>query len=154
MMQDAQLLLSGTINGTTNAITPQTVTAAAVSGNTVDLLQARDLGEGTDLYGRFQVATAATGGTTMEFQIIAADDAALSTNITVLGTTGPIPLARLTAGARFACGISPVLGRIGQRYAGARYVPTGAFTAGAYVADIGIEVQDGQTFYPANQSII
>ena len=154
MMQDAQLLLSGTINGTTNAITPQTVTAAAVSSNTVDLLQARDLGEGTDLFGRFQVATAATGGTTLEFQIIAADDAALGTNITVLGTTGPIPLARRTAGARCACGTSPVLGRIGQRYVGARYVPTGTFTAGAYVADIGIEVQDGQTFYPANQSII
>lgn len=152
MITDAQTMLSGahTAAGT---ITPQTVTAAAVSDNTIDLVKARDMGEGTDLYGRFQVETAAAGGTTMEFQIIAADDAALSSNIVVVGSTGAMPVASLKAGARFACKLSPQISSTGKRYLGARYVPTGTFTAGKYFADVGLEISD-QKAYPVGYSVI
>lgn len=163
MYVDALLQLSGTISG--NTITGQTVTGNGVSvlsTNTVDLAsggvpsgQTRDIGEGSDFaYGRFENTVASTGGTSIEFQIITADDAALTTNVKVLGTTGAILTAALILGARFACQINPVIGSKGQRYIGARYVIVGNMTTGAYVADVGAELQDGQKFYPNGFAVL
>jgi hypothetical protein len=157
MIQDARLLLSGAISASDNSITGQTVTGtntSVLSTNTVDLSTARDIGEGADLFGRFQVGTAAAGGTSVEFQVIAADDAALTTNVAVIGTTGAIATASLTAGARFACDVNPRIASKGQRYVGLRYVIVGAMSAGAYVGDLGIEIQDGQKFYPSGFAIL
>ena len=90
MYVDAALTLSGSIVG--NTVTGQNVfasSASVLSTNTVDLGVARDIGEGADfVFGRFEVTTAFAGGTSCEFQVIVADDAALSTNVTVIGTTG------------------------------------------------------------------
>lgn len=154
MYVDNNLLVSGSISGST--VTGQTVTGASavLSTNTVDLLQARDMGEGADLFGRFEVVTAFTGLTALEMQIVTADDSDLSTNLTVIGTTGAVPVAQLTAGARFACDINPRIASKGQRYMGARYVPTGTGTAGALVGDIGAEIQDGQKFYPNGFAVL
>lgn len=154
MYVDNNLMVSGSISGST--VTGQTVTGASsvLSTNTIDLLQARDIGQGADTFGRFQVVTAFTGLTALEMQVIVADDAALSSNVTVIGTTGAIPVASLTAGARFACDINPRIASKGQRYLGTRYVPTGTGTAGALTADIGIEIQDGQKFYPSGFSVL
>jgi hypothetical protein len=134
----------------------QTVTGASsvLSTNTIDLSQNRDIGAGEDLYGRFQVGTAFAGVTALEFQIIAADDAALTTNVAVLASTGAIPVAQLVANARFAANLSPRIGSKGQRYVGARFVPTGTGTAGTVTADIGLEVQDGQKFYPGGFAVL
>jgi predicted RecA/RadA family phage recombinase len=157
MIQDAKLLLSGAISASDNSITGQTVTGtntSVLSTNTVDLSTARDIGEGQDLYGRFQVSTAAAGGTSVEFQVVTADNAALSTNVTVIGSTGAIATAALTAGARFACGVNPRIANNGQRYVGLRYVIVGAMTAGVYVGDLGIEIQDGQKPYPSGFAIL
>ena len=157
MLQDAKLLLSGSISASDNSITGQTVTGTnttVLSTNTVDLSQVRELGEGNDLFGRFQVATAASGGTSVEFQVIVADDAALTTNVTLVGTTGPIAVASVTAGARFACDINPRIASKGQRYMGLRYALVGAVAAGAYVGDVGAEIQDGQKFYPSGFAIL
>lgn len=155
MYVDNNLLLSGSISGST--VTGQNVFSAGtsvLSTNTIDLLQNRDIGEGGDTFGRFQVTTAAVGGTSIEMQIIAADDAGLTTNVTVIGTTGAIPVASLTVGARFACDISPRIANKGQRYVGARYVSVGTTTAGAVVGDIGAEIQDGQKFYPSGFAVL
>lgn len=157
MLQDARLLLSGSISSVDNSITGQTVTGtntSVLSTNTVDLSQTRDIGEGFDTFGRFQVATAAAGGTSMEFQVVVADDAALTTNVTVIGTTGAIVLASLTAGARFACDINPRIASKGQRYLGLRYVIVGTMSAGAYVGDVGAEIQDGQKFHASGFAIL
>lgn len=155
MYVDNNLLVSGTISGST--ITGQAVFSAGtsvLSTNTIDLLQARDIGEGADLYGRFEYTVAGAGGTSIEHQIIVADDAALTTNVTVIGTTGAVPVASLTLGARFACSINPRLARKGQRYMGARYVSVGTTTAGSVMGDIGLEVQDGQKFYPSGFAVL
>lgn len=153
MYVDAFQTLSGSISGST--VTGQTVTGASavVSTNTIDLLQSRDIGEGRDLYARAQIMTAFTGLTALEVQVIYADDAALSSNVTVAGSSGAIPVAQLTAGARFAIELNPRIASKGQRYMGLRYVPTGTGTAGAVFADIGIEVQDGAKFYPSGFSV-
>jgi hypothetical protein len=147
MYADAFLSLSSaqTVTGTNTSV---------LSTNTIDQLVAADIGEGNDLLGRFEVGTAFAGLTTLEMQIITADDAALSTNVTVIGTTGAIALAALVAGARFACDINPRIGSKGQRYVGARYVITGTGTAGTITADIGLGIQDGQKFYPTGIAVI
>jgi hypothetical protein len=163
MYVDALLALSGSISG--NTVTGQTVFSAGtsvLSTNTVDLAsggipsgQVRDIGEGSDFaFGRFEVTVAAVGGTSMEFQIITADDAALTTNVKVLGTTGAIPVASLTLGSRFACDINPVIGSKGQRYVGGRTVSVGTTTAGSIYADIGAEIQDGQKFFPNGFAVL
>lgn len=155
MMIDNNLLVSGSISGST--ITGQTATGtdtSVLSTNTVDLLQARDIGEGQELYLRAECVTAASGGTSVEVQAIAADAANLTGNVTVIGTTGAIPVASVTAGARFAAKINPRLASKGQRYLGVRYVFVGAVAAGAYLADIGLEVQDGAKFYPSGIAVI
>ena len=155
MIQDARLLVSGSISASDNSITGQTVTGTGnvISTNVIDLLQNRDLGEAQELYIRAQVGTAQAGGTSVEIQAITADDAALSSNVTVIGSTGAILTAALTAGARFAAEVNPRIGSKGQRYLGIRYVIVGTSTAGTIVADFGIEIQDGQKFYPSGFTI-
>lgn len=155
MIADAFLQLSGGISG--NTVTGQTVTGtdtSVLSTNTIDLTQSRDIGEGEDLYFRTQVITAFAGATSVEFQAITADNANLTGNVTVIGSTGPIPLAQLVAGARFASKLRPRIGSLGQRYVGGRYVIVGAGSAGAVFSDLGLEIQDGQKFYASGFNVI
>jgi hypothetical protein len=156
MYIDNNLLVSGSVSSA-GVVAGQNIFSAGssvLSTNTIDLLQARDVGQGSDLFGRFEYTVAAVGGTSIEHQIIAADDAALTTNVTVIATTGAIPVASLTVGARFACDINPRLASKGQRYVGARYISVGTTTAGAVMGDLGIEIQDGQKFYPPGFSVL
>ena len=154
MICDANLQLSGTISGST--VTGQSLAQAAgtyVSTNVVDLGTNRDIGEGEDVWGRFEILVAGVGMTSVEMQLVSADDAAISTNVTVLGTTGAVPLASLTAGARFIVDPRPLIGSKGQRYVAARYVIVGTGTAGTVFADLGVEIQDGQKFYPSGFAV-
>lgn len=135
--------------------TDQAVTATAVSSDTIDLSQARDIGEGKDLYMNFAVTEAATaaGAATVEFQVIASDAAALSSP-TVIGSSGAIAKTALTLGANIAVRINPRIGSLGQRYIGANYVvSTGPLTAGKFTADIVETIQDGKKFYASGFSV-
>jgi hypothetical protein len=154
MMIDNYLTLSGSwANGTW---TPQTVTGSSpvLSSNTVDLLQNRDIGEGGELNLRIGVPTAFAGLTALTAEIVVADDAALTTNVTVIGSSGAIPVASLTAGSRFVVGANPRIASKGQRYLGVRYTPAGTGTAGALIAELGTDVADGQKFYPVGFSVL
>ena len=155
MYVDAFAALSGSITG--NTVTPQATfasTASVLSTNTMDLSaglpagSTRDIGEGNDMAkGRVQVVAAFTGGTSAEFQLITADDAALTTNVYVVGTTGAIPVASLTANSRWEIEINARIGSKGQRYLGGRTVNVGANTTGTIYMDVGPDIQDGQKFY-------
>lgn len=132
MITDALLQLSSA----------QAVTASAVSTNTIDLGQARDVGVGEDLYVAFTVDTTVTaaGAATVTFQVISSAAAAL-TSPTVLAQTDAIGKAELTAGRRpiFLEIPSTVLAAqpIGQRYLGVQYtVGTGPLTAGAFTCNV------------------
>ena len=161
MIVDALLTLHGSISGNTQTGTNAFASGASVlSTNTVDLAsggipsgQVRDIGAGNDMVRmRVTVTTAFTGGTSAEFQVIAADDAALTSNLTVVGSTGAIPVASLTANARFMAEINTRLLQKGQRYLGMRTVNVGANTAGAIFADLGAEVADFKT-YPSGFAV-
>lgn len=130
----------------------QAVTTTAVSTDTIDLGTAREVGEGKTLYLLFSVSTAFAGGTSTEFQAIGSAAAGLTSPV-VLGTTGAIPTASLTAGAKFAVAINPQIKSTGQRYLGARYVVTGTNTAGAVTADIVETIADGVKFYPSGYTV-
>lgn len=132
----------------------QTVTgsSAVLSTNTIDLSVNRDIGGGEDLYLRYQVGTAFAGLTSLKIEVIIADDAALTTNVTSVCSVD-VPVASLTAAARGALELSPRIGSLGRRYLGARFTPTGTGTAGTLTADIGVEIQDGQKFYPGGFTV-
>lgn len=162
MYADALLTLHGSISGNTVTGANAFASGASVlSTNTIDLAsggiptgQTRDMGAGSDLAVlRISVTTAFAGGTSAEFQAITADDAALTTNVTVVGSSGAIPVASLPIGARAAVELNPRLTSKGQRYLGMRTVNVGANAAGAIFADIGVDVQDFKT-YPSGFAVL
>ena len=155
MIHDALTMVSGSINAL-NVITGQTVTGASavISTNTMDLLQQRDIGEGKDVFMLFQPSVTFTGVSALEMQVITADDAALTTNVNVLDTTGAVPVAQLAAGTRHYAEISARLNSKGQRFLGARYIPTGTGTAGALIASIVGDVEDSSKIFASGVAVI
>jgi hypothetical protein len=134
--------------------TNQAVTTTAVSTDTIDLSQARDIGEGTDLFMNFALTAAFAGGTSTNFEVIIADNAALSSNVVVVGASGALVTAGLTLGANIAVRINPIIGSTGKRYMGARYTVVGTNSAGTVTADIVTDIQDGKKFYASGFSVV
>jgi hypothetical protein len=134
----------------------QVVTASAVSTNTIDLLQARDLGPGTLLTVYFDVVQAVTaaGAATVNFQIISSAAAAL-TSPTVIDQTDAIGKATLIAGFRISLPIAraPLLA-LGQRYLGVNYlVTTGPLTAGSFNSGVVYDYHDNVKAYPSGFTV-
>lgn len=105
--------------------------ATYVIGDQIDISVSRDLGGEKAARLRIQVATAATGaGASGQFELVSADNAALTTNPVVHFASAVIPVASLTAGAVVADVELPRA--VYKRYVGIRQVTSGAaFTAGA-----------------------
>ena len=159
MLTDANLLVSGVLAGTALApiVTGQTITGATpvLSTNTIDLLQNRDIGEGNDYFRcRTEIVTTFLGLTSLQIDVIQADDAALSVNVTVIGSTGPILLAALTIAQRYEVKLNARIASKGQRFLGVRYTPVGTGTAGAVITDFGAVMTDGLKFFPSGFLVV
>lgn len=136
----------------------QAITATAVSTDTIDLSQARDIGTGNDLKWVITIDQSFNNLTSLEIQAISSAAANLSSP-TVIGSTGAIVLAQLTAGRR---PIVLELNRsilaalpIGQRYIGLNYVVVGtAPTLGQVTSSLTVDAQDVGKLYPVGYSIL
>jgi predicted RecA/RadA family phage recombinase len=155
MITDVLTQFSGGYSG--GVATGQTVTgtdASVLSTNTYDLGVARDIGKGEPLDVAVHVVTAAAGGTSVRFQVIQADDAALTSNVQVIVQTADIPVATLVAGASIPLTIDRVEPFGAKRYLGMRYVTVGAVSAGAYWAAITHDISDRQVNYPGGYTVL
>jgi hypothetical protein len=113
----------------------QAVTATAVSTDSI-LISNRDLGRGHPhrFYVDCDEAVTAAGAATVTFELVQADNTALSTNVEVLATSPAIGKAALLAGTRPFEGIVP---RTSRAHLGIRYtVGTGPLTAGKFTGGI------------------
>jgi hypothetical protein len=127
---DAFTHIFGSFDAAGNVVAQNVFGAATtiVSGSSIDTtgatkqLQSADLGEGQPLYLNVTFINAVVGGTGMDVQVISADDAALTTNVTVLATSGPI---------------GKVDPRTLRRYVGGQVVSVGTTTAGSVNGGIG-----------------
>jgi hypothetical protein len=158
MILDAALLLSGAVSAA-GVLTGQAVAGAGsfVSSNTIDtaalaLNQAPDLGSGEELNVSFSVLTAPTVGNSVQFQVIQADDAALTANVEVLSSTDAIAIAALPAGKVIKLGINPAPGAA-KRYVGARYVTVGAIATCSIVAAVAKDVQGKNTAFKSGFTV-
>jgi hypothetical protein len=123
--------------------------ATTTSTNTIDLLNARDIGAGTngdmaDLTVQWNITTAYAGGTSVNFQIQGSTD---NTTFVTYAETGAIAIASLTAGTRLKLKM-PIVNPDGgpaPRYLRLAYVNVGANTAGAVLAWLG--TVDSQRYY-------
>lgn len=152
MITDVLLTVSGANNPGT-AISGQAITATAVSTNTIDLGTARDIGEGENLYMVFTVIEAFNTLTSLTMNVITDDNAALSSG-TVIGSTGAVVLANLTAGKQYVVRLPAQIASLGERYLGASYTVTGtAPTTGSILAQIVLDIQDGRKFYASGFTV-
>ena len=136
--------------------TDQAITATAVSTDKIDLGTARDIGEGKPLYMVFTVTQTFLTLTSLTFNIVTDDDAALGSP-TVRTSTGAITLASggLAAGKQYALQIPPMIGSLGERYLGATYTVGGSSaTAGKVTCDIVETIQDGTKYYASGFTVI
>ncbi|CAJ0778795.1 MULTISPECIES: Bbp16 family capsid cement protein [Ralstonia] len=139
MILDGNLVFDGTIATTgLTGVNQFASGATTTSTNTIDLLNARDLGDGGDsmsgnLTVSFLITTAYSGGTSVNFQLQGSTD---NTTWTVYSETGAIAIASLTAGTRLALKMPSVNPDAGPppRYLRTAYVNVGANTAGAVMA--------------------
>lgn len=138
MLFDSLLQFSGAVSAA-GAMSGQAVagTGNVVSTNTVDMgpvlyngvpSQLGDIGSGETLEVSFTVLTAPTGGTSVQFQLIQADDAALSVNVEVLVQSAAFAIASLPAGSQVPLHVDRTTPYAPRRYIGARYALVGAVT--------------------------
>jgi hypothetical protein len=133
--------------------TAQVVTVTAVSTDNIDLSSARDVFEGESVYVQIGVDVTAVGSN-VEFELIQSATANMASP-TVIGGTGEIPVAQLTAGSTFILKGRPQIGSVGQRYIAVQYrVVTGPLTAGSFSSSIVIDMQDGRKYYPSGFSVL
>jgi len=129
MIIDNFLTLSGA--WASGVWTPQLVTAVAnnVSTNVIDIantkvVQPADFGMGQELDVCISVVNTLTSGgaATIAFQLVQADDTAISTNVNVLSQTDVIGFASITAGLIITLTWNPTLLGVARRYIAVRYV--------------------------------
>jgi hypothetical protein len=155
MITDAFLRLE---NGDSSS---SAITATRVTENVVDLLQAREIGEGRDLYLVYTVTGAdGTGAGTATFQVYIADNAAMSTNAEVIassaayvGTTLDIPSASAPNGTVIVVPIPPRVASLGRRYLSGRIEVSGTVGAAKVICDIVTDIQDGRKFYASGFTV-
>lgn len=150
MILDNFTLLSGSVSAA-GVLSGQLLTAnSTLSTNTLDLgplslggNQAGDIGAGNQLELEISVLVAPTAVTDVTFQLVQADDAALTSNLQVIGQTGAFPIASLPAGTLVPLAVNNAAPYAQKRYVGVRYVASGGTTL-ASMSVVAALAKDGQ----------
>ena len=141
MIFDALTTFSGAVTAT--GLFGQAVNGAGffTSTNTVDMagsgginggLFPTDAGAGEPIDISISVLSAPTVGTNVQFQLIQADDAALTVNVQVLSQSDAFPIASLPIGAVVYLHADQAAPYVAKRYIGLRYINTGAIATASY----------------------
>ena len=148
MFVDALLQFSGSVNPTTG----QSLALAAgtyTSTNVIDLAgvgtgnTARDIGMGGELEIAVEINTALTGGTSLQVQLVNADDSAISVNVTPIVISPVILEAALVAGSQLILHVDRAsLGAVARRYLALQYILVGTTSAGTVSAFVVRNPQD------------
>jgi hypothetical protein len=164
MILDQATFLSGSVSAA-GVLAGQLLTAnSTLSTNTMDLgpltiggNQPGDLGAGEALAIEFSVLVAPTAVTSVQFQLIQADDAALTTNVEIINQTDSFAIAKLAAGTLVPLHYDRAAPYAPRRYIGARYVATGGTTLASMsvVAAIVKNIQDVKNiFYKSGFAVL
>lgn len=151
MIQDALLQLSGAVNPISGQLV--TATGNTLSSNVIDTAgvgtgnTAREMGIGGTLELAVSILQTLTSGgsATVQFQLVSADDAAISTNVEVIVQTDAYPFALLTAGTIVPLHLDRSAPYPMRRYLALRYVVgTAALTnaTGQFFATLVKDLQD------------
>lgn len=155
MIIDNFTFLAGSVSAA-GVVTGQAANGAGnvLGSNTLDLApltlggnQPGDTGAGEDLSVVFSVLTAPTVGTNVQFQLIQADDAALSVNVEVINQTDAFAIAKLPAGTLVPLGVDPAAPYAPRRYFGVRFVNTGAIATFSVTAALAKDPQGMKNIY-------
>lgn len=163
MILDNALLLSGSVSAA-GVVSGQLLTAnSTLSTNTIDLgplsiggNQPGDIGAGESTAIEFSVLVAPTAVTTVRFELIQADDAALTSNVQIINRTDDFPIATLAAGTLVPLHWGRAAPYPPKRYVGARYIATGGTTLASMsvVAAVVKNMQDLKNiFYKSGFSV-
>lgn len=158
MIQDALLQFSGTTNPTAGQLI--TAVGATTSSNVIDTAgvgtgnTARDIGMGESLEIAIEILNTLTsaGAATVQFQLVQADDAAITTNVQVIATTDAFPFAFLPAGTIVPLSYDSATPYPRRRYVALRYnIGTAALTngTGQFFASVvkDLQYQGNNTLY-------
>jgi hypothetical protein len=155
MIIDALLTLAGSVSAA-GVVTGQAFNGAGniLGVNTIDLAplniggnQPADYGAGEYLAIEFSVLTAPTVGTNVQFQLVQADDAALTVNLQVINQTDAFPIASLPAGSLVPLHWDRSAPYPPKRYFGVRIVNTGAIATLSVFASVVKGMQDLKNIY-------
>jgi len=155
MIIDNFHVLSGAVSAA-GALTGQLITAnSQLSTNTIDLAplsiggnQPSDIGAGESLDLSISVLVAPLTATTVQFQLIQADDAALTSNVQVINQTDAFPIASLPAGTLVPLHWDRAAPYASKRYVGLRVIGTGStVTALSIFATTVKSLQDVKNLY-------
>lgn len=155
MILDAFTFLAGSVSAA-GVLSGQLITTnSQLSTNTLDNgsltlggNQASDLGAGEPLEIEISILVAPATATTVQFQLIQADDAALTSNVQVINQTDAFPIASLPVGTLVPLHVDRSAPYAPKRYIGLRTVSTGTtVTALSIAAAIVKNVQDLKNIY-------
>lgn len=156
MILDNNLFLSGAVSAA-GVLSGQSVAAtdsSVLSTNTIDLgpltiggNQVGDTGAGEHLAIEFSILVAPTVGTSVQFQLIQADDAALTSNVQIINETGALTIAQLPIGTLVPLNWDRAAPLAPKRYIGVRYVTVGAIASMSVVAAVVKNVADVKNIY-------
>ena len=128
----------------------QAVTVTAISTDVYDQgVNGGNLGAGQPLMFEALVTDDFAGATSVEVQLVGADNAALTSNPVIIESSGAVALADLTAGYRFA-GTANL--HEAKQFIGFKYVVVGPATGGTVTSFINLDV-NAYTSYAAGYDV-